>query len=303
MPRRRQVRHDPADLRIETIMQLVLIGGAQRSGTTLLQTLLANALDSPILPEAHILSDILACYKRAKELGNKTRFFYPSDGDLRTFFQSFAERHIADVLSAAKPGGVLVLKDPNFVQVLDEVSVLFPRALRIVCLRDPRDIAASFVQIGQRQSGAKPSKYEKRDIGFISQKIFASYRPLLIAAQPSAFIVRYEELATDPKRSLDALARDTGLKVSFDRIEQPVWLDAQARHDASWISELEGGKPSPASIGSFQRVLRGDEIGVVQTICEPIMSRFGYTPIEDWTLRRDRILKRVGLRRTRAWNA
>jgi hypothetical protein len=284
-------------------MKLVLIGGAQRSGTTLLQTLLANALDSPILPEAHILSDILGSYKRAKDFGNKTRFFYPTDNELRTFFQSFADRHIADVVGAAKPGAALVLKDPNFAQVLDEASVLLPQALRIVCLRDPRDIAASFVQIGQRQTGTKPSKYEKRDIGFISQKILASYRPLMDAAKPSAVIVRYEELAADPTGCLDVLARETALKLSFDRIEQPVWLDAQARHDASWISALEGGKPSPASIGSFQRVLRGDEIAVVQTICQPIMSRFGYAPIDDKALRRDRVLKRVGLRRTRSWNA
>ena len=284
-------------------MQLVLIGGAQRSGTTLLQTLLANALDSPILPEAHILSDIFASYKRSKEAGKKTCFFYPTDSDLRSFFQSFAERHIADVLAAARPGGVLVLKDPNFAQVLNEAADLFPQALLVVCLRDPRDIAASFVQIGQRQAGAKPSKYEKRDIGFISQKILASYRTLMHAAHPSAYFVRYEELATDPKGCLHALARDTGLTLSFDRIERPIWLDAQARHEASWISGLEGGKASPASIGSFQRVLRGDEIAVVQNICEPIMSRFGYTPIEDRALRRDRLLKRVGLRRTRSWNA
>jgi hypothetical protein len=281
-------------------MQLILIGGAQRSGTTLLQTLLANALDSQILPEAHILSDILASYKRAREFGKKTRFFYPANSDLQRFFQSFADRHIADVVDTAKPGKALVLKDPNFARVLDEAAVLFPQALRIVCLRDPRDIAASFVQIGQRQTGAKPSKYEKRDIGFISQKILAAYRPLMDASQPDAFVVRYEELASDPKRSLEALARETGLKLSFDHIEHPVWLDAQARHDESWISELEGGKPSPASIGSFQRVLRGDEITVVQGICEPIMSRFGYAPIEDRALRRDRVLKRVGLRRTRS---
>ena len=284
-------------------MQLVLIGGAQRSGTTLLQTLLANALQSPVLPEAHILSDILASYRRARGLGNKTRFFYPTDGELLAFFQSFAERHVADLVSAARPGDYLVLKDPNFVQVMSEASILLPQALRIVAMRDPRDIAASFIQIGQRQTGTKPSKYEKRDIGFISQKIFASYRPLLDAAQASIVIVRYEELSSDPKRCLDALARDTGLTLFLDRIEHPVWLDAQARHETSWISELEGGKASPASIGSFQRVLRGDEIAVVQSICEPIMSRFGYAPIEDRALRRDRVLKRVGLKRTRTWNA
>src|SRR6476661_650048 len=138
-------------------MQLVLIGGAQRSGTTLVQTLLANALRSPILPEAHILSDILAAYKRAKEVGNKTSFFYPTDDGLRSFFQPFARRHMADIVANAKPGNVLVLKDPNFVQVLDEASTLFRHSCMVVCLRDPRDIAASFVQIGQRQTGTVQS--------------------------------------------------------------------------------------------------------------------------------------------------
>jgi len=64
------------------------------------------------------------------------------------------------------------------------------------------------------------------------------------------------------------------------RIDRPVWLDAEARHEASWISELEGAEASPSSIGSFKRVLTGDEIAMVQQICEPIMSQFGYAPVE-----------------------
>src|SRR6476469_8684780 len=116
-------------------MQLILIGGAQRSGTTLLQTLLVNALRSPNLPEAHILSDILTAYKRAKAFGDKTAYFYATDLDLRSFFQSFAERHIADILAKAKPSAALVLKDPNFIQVLDEAASLFPQSVRIVCMR------------------------------------------------------------------------------------------------------------------------------------------------------------------------
>jgi Sulfotransferase family len=263
-------------------MQLILVGGAQRSGTTLLQTLLVNALQSPNLPEAHILSDILAAYKRAKEFGNKTGYFYATDDDLRAFFQSFAERHIADIVARAKPFAALVLKDPNFIQVLDEAASLFPSSVRIVCMRDPRDIAASFVQIGQRQQPAasKPGKYERRDINFISKKILASYQPLLHGAARNAVMVRYEAIASDPKGSLEALARDAGLKMHLDCIEQPVWLDAEARHEASWITELEGAEASPASIGSFKRVLTSEEVAMVQEICEPIMSRFGYAPVE-----------------------
>jgi hypothetical protein len=263
-------------------MQLILVGGAQRSGTTLLQTLLVNALGSPNLPEAHILSDILASYKRAKEFGNKTGYFYATGDDLRSFFQSFAERHIADIVAKAKPSDVLVLKDPNFIQVLAEAEDLFPRSVRIVCMRDPRDIAASFVQIGQRQqSGApKPGKYERRDINFISKKILASYQPLLHGAAPNAVMVRYEAIANDPKASLEALARDAGIKMHLDRIDRPVWLDAEARHEASWVTELEGAEASPASIGSFKRVLTGEEVAMVQEICGPIMSQFGYAAVE-----------------------
>jgi sulfotransferase family protein len=266
-------------------MQLILIGGGQRSGTTLLQTLLANALGSPNLPEAHILSDILAAYKRAKEFGNKTSFFYSTDDSLLSFFRSFAERHVSDITANSKPG-TLVLKDPNFVLTLDEAAALFPEVIRIVCMRDPRDIAASFVQIGQRQNETKPGKYEKRDILFISKKILASYQPLLAAVPAGVVIVRYEDLASDPKRCLQALGRVTGLKPSLDRIEDAAWLDAPARHEAAWISELEGAKPSPASIGSFKRVLLGEEVAVVQRVCQPIMSQFAYTPTDDVELGR-----------------
>lgn len=264
-------------------MQLILIGGGQRSGTTLLQTLLANALGSPNLPEAHILSDILAAYKRAQEFGNKTGFFYPTDDSLLSFFRSFAERHVADI-AAGGNRSALVLKDPNFIQTLNEAAAIFPEAIRIVCMRDPRDIAASFVQIGSRQN--KPGKYKKRDILFISKKILASYQPLLPGIPAGVVMVRYEDLASDPKASLQALGRDTGLKLSLDRIEDVAWLDAPARHEAAWISELEGAKPSPASIGSFKRVLLGEEVAVVQRVCQPIMSQFSYTPTDEAEPRR-----------------
>jgi hypothetical protein len=283
-------------------MQLILIGGAQRSGTTLLQTLLANALNSPNLPEAHILSDILAAYKRAKEFDNKTRFFYTTEDELHSFFRSFAQRHLADIVASTKPVSVLVLKDPNFVQVLDEASLIFPQSIRIVCVRDPRDITASFVQIGERQSGPEPGRYKKRDISFISKKILASYQPLMSSIQPpSAVVIRYEDIASDPRGSLQTLARNIGLELSLDLIERPTWLDAQARHEASWITELEGAQASPANIGSFKRVLSDEEIAVVQKICKPIMSEFGYTLVADPApRRRDRVLSLFGLNNRRS---
>lgn len=259
-------------------MQLILIGGAQRSGTTLLQTLLANALDAAILPEAHILCDLLASYKRAKDIAPKTRFYYASDEDLLSFYRFCADRHIADLASCVVDRSALVLKDPNFIQVDAEAAAIFPDAIRIACLRDPRDIAASFLRIGQREpSEGEAGKYRRRDIHFIGKKILGSYASLMQGPQPpSTRLVRYEELVTKPRETLEALARVTGLALSLDRIEEPVWLDAEARHDAAWISELEGQKPSAASVGACKTVMRPRELALIEQICAPVMVWAGY---------------------------
>ncbi len=252
-------------------VQLILIGGAQRSGTTLLQTLLANVLDEPILPEVHILCDMLASFKRAKETSNKTRFYYRSDADLLSFFQFCADRHIADLVENVGARSALVLKDPNFVQVDAEATVVLPEAVRIACLRDPRDIAASFLRIGQREPReAQASKYRRRDIHFIANKILASYEPLLGRRAPPR-LIRYEALVTNPEQVLKALASESGLELDIGRLNNPTWLDAEARHKSSWIGELEGKKASPASVGAYRTVLRPNEIALVEHICEAIM--------------------------------
>ena len=258
-------------------MHLILIGGAQRSGTTLLQTLLANAVQSPIVPEAHILCDIVTSYKRAKGVWHKTRFYYPTQADLFAFFQGVVRQHMEGLPTSPK-GGTLVLKDPNFVQVHAELAEFFPTATQIAYVRDPRDIAASFIQIGLR----KPRKatlayYQRRDMRSISTKIAASYDPLTLShSKQGVKHVYYEKIAAAPAEALQALSREAGLDLRLDQRENPAWLPAEARHDPAWITTLEGGQPSPDSIGIFRRVLRRDEIATVEQICAPVFDQFGY---------------------------
>lgn len=255
-------------------VQLVLIGGAQRSGTTLVQTLLANALATPVLSEAHILCDLLAAFKRAKSTPRKTQYYYKTDADLLAFFQDWANRHIADLRRNVGAGSALVLKDPNFIQVDAEAAAVLPGAVRIACLRDPRDIAASFLRIGERQNpGGKPGRYQRRDVGFIGKKILASYGPLMGAgAAKDIILLRYEDVVTKPKDTLADLARVTDLQLALDRIDSMEWLEAESRHDPAWITELEEKGPSSASIGSYKTVMLPNEIAQIEEVCAPFMT-------------------------------
>ena len=255
---------------------LVLIGGAQRSGTTLLQTLLANALDAPVLPEAHILCDLMESFKRAKDAPKKTQYFYANGKDLLGFFRACAERHVADIAEGVKGAGALVLKDPNFVRFNAEAASMLPHAIRIVCLRDPRDIAASFLRIGQRETGGEAGKYRRRDIHFIGKKIVDSYGGLLEGPSPDVHLVRYEALAAAPKGTLQALGLETGLDLDLDRIDNPVWLEREARHDSAWISALEERAPSTESVGAYKTAMRPREIALLEDICGSIMDFAGY---------------------------
>jgi Sulfotransferase family len=259
-------------------MQLVLIGGAQRSGTTLLQTMLANALATPVLSEAHILCDLLAAFKRAKSTPRKTQYYYKTDGDLLAFFQDCVNRHVADLRRNVGAASALVLKDPNLIQVDGEAAAVLPSAIRIACLRDPRDIAASFLRIGQReQPEGIPGKYRRRDIDFIGKKILGAYAPLMQdRAAADVILVRYEDVVTKPGETLADLARETGLPLSLERIDTMEWLEAESRHDPAWITELEEKEPSAASVGTYKTVMRPSEIALIEEICAPLMAWAGY---------------------------
>jgi len=270
------------------LLQLILIGGAQRSGTTLLQTLLANALSTQLLPEAHILCDLLAALRRARMTAKKTRYFYPQDGDLLAFFRDCAQRHVSDIAKQAGGGSVLVLKDPNFIQVDAEAAAVFPDAIRVVTVRDPRDIAASFLRIGQREpQTGEAGKYRRRDIHFIGKKISISYAPLLPSGNAGVHLVRYEQLATRPRETLETLGRESALALSLEHLDAPAWLESDARHDAAWISELEGQRPSPVSVGAYRKILRPREIALIEQICAPVMAWAGYDDSASATLPRE----------------
>ena len=101
-------------------MHIILIGGAQRSGTTLLQTLLASTLpNAPVIPECHILFDLLYAYQRAASSEwPKTSWFYDTRDDLATFFRGTVERHLADIGARYESAEYMVLKNPNLARVL-----------------------------------------------------------------------------------------------------------------------------------------------------------------------------------------
>jgi len=258
--------------------KVIIIGGAERTGTTLAQTIVSNAFGkSPLLPEAHVLCDVIAAYKRAKVTWNKTMLFFETMDDLKVFFSRTIQNFLKCIHSRYDTD-LFVLKDPNFSKFFTEITELIPESLQILCVRDPRDIVASYMKIGERDKENNiRSRYSVRDVDYICGKINQFYKNFFTDGFPSTLpIVKYEEIVVNPDSVLQMLSKTFGLKFKMPNYSEMTWLNEHSRHKKTWITELEGHPPTIKSIGDYKKKLSLSEIYKIERDCEHVMKFFGY---------------------------
>jgi len=261
-------------------MDLIFIGGAQRSGTTLAQTLIAGCLpNAPILPEAHLLCDVFQAHARAVQEWSKTEHYYAERQGLISFTRDTAQRYLSNLRSRYGQDVTLVLKDPDFAKAPWVIGEVLPESGFILCVRDPRDVAASFLKIGQRELalGNKEDPFARRDIDSICRMIKISFKYFLDNTDSqNTTELRYEALVQNPESELGRIGQELGLEFDLDGVRRPKWLDAGSRHKQTWTSSLEEGAVSRDSVGSFRSIMTAREIDRVQDRCRHVMDRFGY---------------------------
>ena len=259
-------------------MHIVFIGGPQRSGTTLLQTLLANALGHDhILPEANFICKLMELYQHGLKNWLKTSGFFRDQDDFRNYVQSFIRTNLESIQKYCVHSNYIVLKDPNFVLLIDWALELFPNSTFFYCIRDPRDIVCSFLKIEEREKNLKAQRelYKNRNVSYYCSKIKKNYRAF-IRSNFEPIICKYEDLVTEPIVELKRLSNISGLPLTLQKLDNLKWTNASVRHKASWISPLEEKEPTAESVGSYNNCLRNKEILLVQKKCRAIFNKFGY---------------------------
>jgi hypothetical protein len=258
---------------------VIIIGGAQRSGTTLFQTLMANALpQSPVLSEDHILCDIIAAYNRAKVNWHKTSIYYETRDDLYKYFSKIALLHIDNLIARYQGSEYFVLKDPSFSKYLNEISEILPDSNLFLCVRDPRDIVASYIKIGIRdKKNSENNQYADRNISFICKRINQAYNTILKYKLPSRLIiVKYEDLVINTNALIRSLSKQAHLPLEIPDYNQMKWLDDHLRHTKTWITELERHSPSSENIGNYKMILSNQEKIQIEQECMLIFKMFEY---------------------------
>lgn len=202
--------------------KLIFVGGAPRSGTTLVQ----NMLDShPLIfggPEfLHIPDCINLRNKLHYSISREFIDLFCSYDDVDRYIVSLIE-HLLFPLADLQGCKFLSEKTPGNVLVFCELIDLFPQAHFIHVVRDPRAIVSSMLLAGKRakEKGIKPAAYTKNipaGIAYI-RKCFNSGFTASKKAPDNVLTIVYERLVEEPAKETKKICKFLGLEWSDEML-------------------------------------------------------------------------------------
>ncbi len=268
---------------------VIFVGGAARTGTTLLQNVLCSSgVTNPVIAEAAPVRFLLESHRLT---GNHTRVhtgaYFASKDSLDDYYRGVFDSLFAHLreLHACR---VLVLKEPELTKHFVELMRLIPQACFVVAVRDPRDVVTSMLDWGERsRREGRSHLFQQRDMAALAEFYLAFYRrfwmdfPRELLARLR--FVRYEDLVHDPQGMGRRLQRYTGVPLAdYDPTREwrhvKLSLDQRTSPIRDALTEHYGKPVTEAKVGAWREALNDTEAAEVMQICRPIRVAFNYRP-------------------------
>ena len=257
----------------------IFIGGAGRSGTTLVRAILDSHPRIACGPELKIGHYILRQWQGLKAIqaalyDAQTVTQQEADEIYRTLFLGLLEPYRA---KCGKPR--VAEKTPNNVLYFPWLHALFPQSPLIHVIRDGRDVVASLQGVSWVNVGTGEAVAYTKDVARAARywkETVEIGRDAGHSIGERYLEVRYEALASAPEATLRELFAHIGEAwdarvLDFHRI---------IRSDEP--NALEISRPiSPASVGRWRRDLSPGELRTVMQIAGPALEELGYLQREE----------------------
>lgn len=265
------------------LFKMIFITGAGRSGTSLLQSMLAAhpLVDSP--PETGFIRRLLITNDLSRVIRKGTRqnferflkndrFFHrmnlPAEEIIRSYAATegepegvrFYKLMMQRFLSKSQKQ-ILCDKDPRLVEFYPYLKRFWPEAVVIHIIRDPRDVLLSKKRAAW--SRKRPTLFHIL-IGSLQLEIGRKTGPLFFG--PSYVEISYERLIDSPKRELERLCRKIAIPfnrdmLSFERASRHLVFD----DEMPWKKETL--KPiSPNNCNKWKQGLNAFEIAMCESV-------------------------------------
>ena len=278
-------------------MSYIFVGGAQRSGTSLLaSSLCAGEESNPYLGESSSLRRLLdAQAYMVQRFDDETKFHFGTRPAMHEFMSSTLRSFLGLTLASSAPATSLVLKEPHLTTHFPLIHLLLPEAKFVMSVRDPRDTICSMMTVGEKfKENGSNHLFNSVNVGKMAELVASFYRPVIQVAQQSKKFamavkwVKYEQLVSEPEQTMDELRKFTGLKLELYDVNDPrkrthpekTKSREKSQTAKPWQSELMGQKSvSTKSVGSFEDKLSEEQIATIEKTIPGLLKRFGYKPV------------------------
>jgi tetratricopeptide (TPR) repeat protein len=246
----------------------VFLIGFPRSGTTLLEQVLASHPDVAAMEERTCLMDSAAAFFGSD--ADLDRLGAATDAQLQPWRASYWRRVSESGIAALKP--VFIDKMPLNAVFLPLIAKLFPQARILLALRDPRDVALSCFR---RRFAMNAGMFEFTTLEGTAA-YYAAVMDLVQIFRETLTLrlleVRHENLVSDFDGEVARVCDFLGLEPRAEMSGFATHAKAQAIDTPSG-AQLAGGLSS-AGIAQWRRYRR--ELEPVFPVLEPFVARFGY---------------------------
>jgi len=273
-------------------MKLVFIGGAQRSGTTLLHSILCStqATPPPVAEDGTVRYLAMAYEDAIRRFDQHAGHFFKDRNEAAQFHRKLILSYLGQVASRWPEASHIVLKQPLLTPHFPTLAKLLPRAGFVIAIRDPRDIVASLGEVSERESEQLGSpSMSKRPNAFARYALRHYERPLkAFGPRDSERVqwIRYEEMVNDPEAVARQLGAFTGIDLSGYQSAEP-WrgwddgtVDIEERRKSPYFSPLWGKAVTAQRVGTWRERLSPEEADTITRAVMPMMRAFGYAAAE-----------------------
>lgn len=272
------------------------ITGTSRSGTTLLQAMLSRGEGVFIPPETHFMPLV---WKNRRKLGDietdagwnaalqairqrtaiagieldDSRFEELAANEprgygslLRAWLRAAAEAHEHDASGAPSLIGE---KSPPHTMYVPQLLSMFPDAVFVHIVRDPRDVAVSQLQAwGTPITSSAVRWHIDQRAGLAAERMLAADRFL---------VVRYEDLVARPEVEISKACDVLGI-IYRDEMLHPhqrsqLGFAERERHKQRTLEAVTDSR-----VGRYRGALSPGSIAAIEFVCRRHMRRLGYEP-------------------------
>lgn len=255
---------------LNTTPNFIFVGGAPRSGTTLLQNMLDSHPDITGGPEFLHLPDIIQMRKSMQHsLNNGWLEEYCTSAQADTHITQLINQFIIPI-SKRKNTSFISEKTPANIIVFSDLMELYPEAFFIQILRDPRAVVASMLKVGRRgkKHGMQTQPFTQNIIDAVNylRTCYAKGMEFQNGNGNKLLTLTYEALVTQP----EAITRQicTFLDLPWEermlRPEKQPHIGEKAITNEVWYNEKEyRRRPTDTEIEKWRGSLNGAQKAVL----------------------------------------